>query len=69
MLPVIPTRNYNRAILLPERYSKEKSDLLPKATRKLVQYIMDLTKDGIVRVSIIFTAPYTIYLNFVASHR
>lgn len=43
---IFPTRNYNRAISLPERYSKEKSDLLPKATKKLVRYIMDLTEDG-----------------------
>jgi hypothetical protein len=41
-----PKRNYNRAISLPERYSKEKSDLLPKATKKLIRYIMDLTEDG-----------------------
>jgi hypothetical protein len=41
-----PKRNYNRAISLPERYSKEKSDLLPEATKKLVQYIMDLVEDG-----------------------
>ncbi len=43
---IFPTRNYNRAISLPERYSKEKSDLLPKATKKLVRYIMDLAEDG-----------------------
>ena len=41
-----PKRNYNRAISLPERYSKEKSDLLPKATKKLIRYIMDLAEDG-----------------------
>jgi hypothetical protein len=41
-----PKRDYNRAISLPERYSKEKSDLLPEATKKLVRYIMDLTEDG-----------------------
>src|SRR5215211_7824768 len=41
-----PKRNYNRAISLPERYSKEKYDLLPKATKKLIRYIMDLTEDG-----------------------
>lgn len=41
-----PKRNYNRAISLPERYSKEKSELVPKATRKLVRYIIDLTEDG-----------------------
>ena len=41
-----PKRNYNRAISLPERYSKEKSDLLPNATKKLIRYIMDLTEDG-----------------------
>jgi hypothetical protein len=41
-----PKRNYNRAIPLPERYSKEKSDLLPTATKKLIRYIMDLTEDG-----------------------
>jgi len=46
LLEIFPTRNYNRAILLPERYSKEKADLLPKATKKLVRYIMDLTEDG-----------------------
>jgi hypothetical protein len=43
---MFPTRNYNRAISLPERYSKEKSDLLPKATKKLVRYILDLTEEG-----------------------
>jgi hypothetical protein len=43
---IFPTRNYNRAISLPERYSKEKSDLLPKATKKLVRYILDLTEEG-----------------------
>ncbi len=31
-----PKRNYNRAISLPERYSKEKFDLLPRATKKLI---------------------------------
>jgi hypothetical protein len=41
-----PKRNYNRAISLPERYSKEKFNLLPKATKKLVRYIMDLTEEG-----------------------
>lgn len=41
-----PKRNYNRAITLPERYSKEKVDLLPKPTRKLMRYIMDLIEDG-----------------------
>jgi hypothetical protein len=41
-----PKRNYNRAISLPERYSKEKSELLPEATKKLVRYIIDLTEDG-----------------------
>ena len=41
-----PKRNYNRAISLPKRYSKDKSDLLPKATKKLIRYIMDLTEDG-----------------------
>ena len=28
------------------RYSKEKYNLLPKATKKLLRYIMDLTEDG-----------------------
>lgn len=41
-----PKRNYNRAISLPESYSKEKSDLLPEATKKLMRYIMDLIEDG-----------------------
>jgi hypothetical protein len=41
-----PKRNYNHAISLPERYSKEKSDLLPNATKKLLRYIMDLIEDG-----------------------
>ena len=41
-----PKRNYNRAISLPERYSKEKYDLLPNATKKLILYIMDLTEEG-----------------------
>jgi hypothetical protein len=41
-----PKRNYNRAISLPERYSKEKFNLLPEATKKLVRYIMDLTEEG-----------------------
>jgi Mg2+ and Co2+ transporter CorA len=41
-----PKRNYNRAIPFPEKYSKEKSDLLPRATKKLIRYIMDLTEDG-----------------------
>ena len=43
---IFPTRDYNRAVILPERYSKEKADLLPKATKKLVRYITDLTEDG-----------------------
>jgi len=41
-----PNRNYNRANSLPERYSKEKFDLLPQATKKLIRYIMDLIEDG-----------------------
>jgi hypothetical protein len=41
-----PKRNYNRAISLAEGYSKEKSDLLPQATRKLMRYIMDLIEEG-----------------------
>jgi hypothetical protein len=41
-----PKRDYNRAISLPERYSKEKYDLLPQATKKLTRYIMELTEDG-----------------------
>ena len=36
--------DYNRAITLPEPYSKEKIDLLPKPTRKLWRYVMDLTR-------------------------
>jgi hypothetical protein len=41
-----PKRNYNRAVSLPERYSKEKYDLLPQATRKFIRYIMDLAEDS-----------------------
>lgn len=43
---IYPKRDYNRAISLPEKYSKEKIELLPNPTRKMMHYIMDLIEDG-----------------------